>query len=114
MAWRWRDLQWDFTYLCWNLTDYFAKRTARFRFRPPGRRNLPVDTSPPGACRYLASNSPMLAAGRRWRSWRPGEGCSGALVEATVHTWQQTALPPSQRIWPAFGREARRSTAAIC
>jgi hypothetical protein len=21
MAWRWRDLPWDFTYLCWNLTD---------------------------------------------------------------------------------------------
>jgi chromate transporter len=20
MAWRWRDLLWDFTYLCWNLT----------------------------------------------------------------------------------------------
>jgi multidrug efflux pump subunit AcrB len=22
MAWRWRDLLWDFTYLCWNLTKY--------------------------------------------------------------------------------------------
>jgi len=34
MAWRWRDLLWDFTYLCWNLTITEQKKRVAVCFIP--------------------------------------------------------------------------------
>jgi hypothetical protein len=67
MAWRWRDLLWDFTYLCWNLTLLLGFLAGSLR--SAGLANARVDAviaAMPTAARaslYLESHGGSISLG---------------------------------------------------